>query len=178
MTRGLARGLSRGQARGHPGPKRPYVAPGVSTPRYDPKLEKGLREVREGGSLQKAARSTHVAPERLRAYLGEAARVERVKGRLVIRDDYRPRPFRIFSQGREVDVVLPGYDEARLAGQYMSEVGWFLRTNDVSLLAPFRGRSVQDVSGKRYVLETRPNVLYGLNLDSTESYEQIYRIIA
>jgi hypothetical protein len=127
--------------------------------------------------LQKAARSAHVAPERLRAYLDEAARVERVKGRLVIRDDMRHRRVPIFSQGKEIEIEVAGYDEARLAGQYMSEVGWFLSTNDVSLLAPFRGRSVQDVGGKRYLLETRPNVLYRLNLDSTESYEQIYRII-
>jgi hypothetical protein len=137
-----------------------------------------LRGVREGKSLQKAARSAHVAPERLRAYLDEAAHVEKEKGRIVIRDDVRPRHFRLFSAGKEIEVTLAGYDEARLAGQYMSAVGHFLRTNDVSYVEPFRGKSVRDVNGKRYVLETRPNVLYRLNLDSTESYEQIYRIVA
>jgi hypothetical protein len=95
-----------------------------------------------------------------------------------VRDDKRPRPFRIFSRGREVEVILPGYDEARLAGQYMSAVGHFLRTNDRKFLRPFEGRSVVDVRGKRHPLETRPNVLYRLSPDSTESYPQIYRIVA
>jgi hypothetical protein len=149
----------------------------VST-RYDPKLEVGVRELRKGKSLKAAARSAHVASERLRSYMDQVGRVERVKGRLVIRDDMRTRSVPIFSQGREVEVVLPGYDEARLAGEYMSAVGHFLRTNDVSYLVPFRGKSVQDLNGKRHLLETRPNVLYRLNLDSTESYEQIYRIVA
>jgi len=68
IERGLAKGLSRSQARGHPRPGERYSSAHTSTPRYDRRLEMGLKEMRRGKSLKAAARSAHVAPERLRTY--------------------------------------------------------------------------------------------------------------
>jgi hypothetical protein len=68
IVRGLKKGLSKSQARGHPRPGEKYSSPSTSTPACNRKLEMGLEEMRRGKSLQAAARSVHVAPERLRTY--------------------------------------------------------------------------------------------------------------
>jgi hypothetical protein len=68
IERGLAKGLSKSQARGHPGPGERHSSAHSSTPRFDKRLEMGLEEMRRGKSLNAAARSAHVAPERLRTY--------------------------------------------------------------------------------------------------------------
>ena len=68
IERDFAKGLSKSQARGYPSPGEKHSSPHTSTPRYDSRLEMGLEEMRRGKSLKAAARSAHVAPERLRTY--------------------------------------------------------------------------------------------------------------
>jgi len=68
IERGLAKGLSRSQARGHPRSDERHASTRTSTPRYDRRLEMGIKEMRKGMSLKASARSAHVAPERLRTY--------------------------------------------------------------------------------------------------------------
>src|SRR5215208_3982320 len=68
IERGLAKGLSKSQARGHPRSGERHSSTRTSTPRYDRRLEMGLKEMRRGKSLKASARSAHVAPERLRTY--------------------------------------------------------------------------------------------------------------
>lgn len=67
LERGLQKGLSKSQARGHPRSGETHAS-SASTLSYDRKLEAGLKEMRRGKSLKAAAKSVHVAPERLRNY--------------------------------------------------------------------------------------------------------------
>ena len=83
----------------------------------------------------------------------------------------------IFSEGKSLTIMVGDLSAASLAGKYMSAVGRFLETNDLSALAPFVGRSVVDLSGKEHPLETRPNVLYRLAAAGEHTFEQVYKIV-
>jgi hypothetical protein len=178
IQRGQQRGLSRSQARGHPGTGERHISARVTVPKYDPQLEAGLKAVRGGESIRGAAKSIHVAPERLRQYIAQTGVAENRGRRWRIGDDRRVRDVPLYTGGRLAVVRLPGYDEAYRAGRFMAAVSAFLATNDASLLAPFEGEYVTDVDGTRHVFETRPNVLYRLSLTAPASFEQIYRIVA
>lgn len=178
IERGTARGLSRSQARGHPrGGEAPASTRGTAS-RYDRHLEEGLKAVRGGSSVKAAAKSIHVAPERLRYYLAQTGVAEKQGGRWQIVNDRRPREMSIYSRGQLRQLVLPGYDEAAKAGGYLDAVGKFLDSNDPAHLAPFAGQSVMDIEGIEHPFETRPNVLYRLALTRDESFEMVYRIVA
>jgi len=177
IARGLRRGLTRRQARGHPGPGEPFVS-GVSGPKYEPRLELGVRRIREGHSLTGMARSLHVDPERLRRYALETGVVEKRGWRLVVIDDDRLREVLTYSRGKDQVIVLRGYEEAAKWGRYMSGVGHFLDTNDPAALLPFEDDGLTDIHGRFWPFETRPNVLYRLGLTPEDTYELIYRIVA
>lgn len=178
IERGLGRGLSRSQARGHPRPGESTATGRRSVPAYDPQLEEGLKAVRAGSSLGSAARTIGVSAERLRGYLVQTGVAEKQRGRWTVGNDPRTRQMTVYSRGREVTVLLPGYEPAFLAGRYMAAVGAFLDSNDPSSLSPFKGKGVMDVRGKHHPFETRPNVLYRLAQDGGDPFEQIYRIVA
>lgn len=145
---------------------------------YDPQLEAVVKDIRSGKSLSQATRHNHVSQEKARAYLRQTGVVEKERGRWVVTVDFRGRELSIFTQGREITITVPDYKAARFIGQYMSAVGHFTRTGDVSLLEPFQGKSVMDDKGHRYPLETRPNVLFRLTSVQTETFHEIYRIVA
>jgi preprotein translocase subunit SecD len=44
-------------------------------------------------------------------------------------------------------------------------------------LAPFAGVEITDANGSSYTLETRPNVLYRLDAEGGDTFEQVYRIV-
>ena len=178
IARGHELGLTRSQARGHPRHYEPYVSEIAKVSVWDPELEPGLKEIREGESLTEAARSLHVAPERLRSYLAQTAVGRKEAGRWRIGPDFRKRQMLVFSKGRALTLLLPDYEEANHAGAYMAAVGQFLRTNDGSLLAPFVGQGVRDAKGEFHPFEVRPNVLYRLNLTEEASFEEVYKIVA
>lgn len=177
IERGLEKGLSKSQARGHPRSGEKHSSASASTPRYDRKLEMGLKEMRRGKSLKASARSAHVAPERLRNYATQTGVVQKERRRWVVKDDHRQRQVQIFSGGRAHEITVAGYVEAELVGRYMAAVKMFLDTNDPTNLRPFVGQWVSDVNGKPYLLETRPNILYRLHASGIEPFEQIYRIV-
>lgn len=176
IERGLQKGLSKSQARGHPRSGETHAS-SASTPRYDRKLEAGLKEMRKGKSLKAAAKSVHVAPERLRNYARGTGVVHKEKRRWVVKDDHRQRQVQVFSGGQTHVITVAGYAEADLVGRYMTAVREFLRTNDPSNLQPFVGELVIDVNGRPYLLETRPNILYRLHAAGVEPFEQVYRIV-
>ncbi|MGI8405376.1 MAG: hypothetical protein ACR2OE_11540 [Thermomicrobiales bacterium] len=68
IARGLAGGLSRSQARGHPGSGEAPASRRTSTPAYDPRLEAGIKLMRAGTPLTRAAPAIGVSRERLRRY--------------------------------------------------------------------------------------------------------------
>jgi hypothetical protein len=122
-AQGLARGLTKSQARGHPAPGERAVTPRGEVAAYDPRLEFGVRAIREGKSLRRTARTMRVSEERLRTYAIQTGVVEKRGGRLTVGIDERPREIATYSGGREVTIVVPGYVEAARWGRYMSAVG-------------------------------------------------------
>ena len=103
---------------------------------------------------------------------------EKVRGRWTITKDRRPREELLHTRGKTIHVIVPDYDAASSVGLFMEEVKRFLLTNAVGLLKPFEGRGVTDIRGKYHPFETRPNVLYRLDATGTETFEDVYRIIA
>jgi hypothetical protein len=176
IQRGFARDLSRSQARGHPRLHERHVSPKLAKREINPDLEEARKKIQDGKSLTAAARQEHVAPERLRNYLGRMEVLEKRDGRWLV-NDQRPRPVLIYSRGRAYTVTVPNYEASKLVGEYMAAVKEFLKTPDATLLEPYKGKSVVDVKGKRHVFETRPNVLYRLDEAATDSFEQVYKII-
>lgn len=177
VERGLAKGLSRAQARGHPRHHEPYVAEIATARPWDPNLEEGLGQIREGRSLTAAARSIGVAPERLRSYVTRTGVARKERSRWRIGPDYRHRQALIHSNGRSFTIVVPNFAEASRLNSYMAHVRWFLDTNNPAHIAKFTGQGVTDIDGVFHPFEIRENVLYRLNETATESYEEVYKIL-
>jgi hypothetical protein len=178
IERALAKGFSVSQARGHAKQNEKPISKSAKKRLYDPRLEKGLKEVRRGKSLTNAAKSIGAAPKTLKKYI-EQSGVAKAKDRgLQFGADRRSRELLLYSSGQEVVITVKGFKPASLIGRYMATVRQFLATNDPSVLEPFKGQFVVDSKGQKYVFETRPNVLYRLAASGTESFEEIYRIVA
>lgn len=178
IARGKVKGLSRSQVRGHPRHHEPYISEIIKARPWNPELEEGLKQIREGESLTRAAKSLHIAPERLRAYLVRTGVARKERARWTIGPDARRREMLIYTRGRELVVILPDYSSAQLAGRYMAAVGSFLDSNDPNSLAEFVGQGVSDVDGQFHPFETRENVLYRLTETQTESFQDVYKIVA
>jgi hypothetical protein len=173
VERGRARGLTRSQARGH---ARADEAGLRAKPlKSDERLEKALRELRRTNNQAAAAKEARVSPERFRRFLREQKLAQR-KGRTWEITDQRTRTMTAITTRGERELRLPGFEAASLVGRHSAAVGSFMDTNDISYLQPFEGVTVQDTSGRIYVLETRPNVIRRLDA-SGETFEQIYRIV-
>ncbi len=174
---GKLKGLSKAQARGH----RRAVELAPSRQRAersleDAKLQLGLRFLRKTRNFTRAAKEAHISPERLRRYALEKGIIGKSGRRWSIKKDLARR-VPIYSGGSEHTITVDKFEAASLVGKYMSAVRQFLLTQDLSHLQPFEGKSVVDVGGKRYPLETRPTVLYRLSHSGGPSFEQIYRIV-
>jgi hypothetical protein len=88
-----------------------------------------------------------------------------------------PRKVLIYSEGREYTPTVGSYDQASLAGKYIDAVGDFWTTADRSHLEDFIGKSVTDIKGRAYPLETNPNALFRLRKLTRTSFEEVYRIV-
>jgi hypothetical protein len=177
IAKGLARGLSRSQARSHP---KPHEAGGLARrpprPIDDARLQLGLRVLRQEGSLNSAAREAKISPERLRHFATQKNLIEKRGRRWTVKRDL-PRRMKLFSNGKDISVIVGDFDAASKIGRYMAAVGKFLRTNNSTALGEFVGQSVTDITGKTHVFETRRNTLYRLAAATDHSFELIYRII-
>lgn len=169
IERGVARGISRAHARGHARP--------TSTSTYDRTLESGLHRMREGKSLVQAAKTIHVSPERLRRYVEQTGVAAKSNRKWILLEDQRVRSVPLYSMGAFLVISVIGFERASLAQRYMAAVGRFVDTNNFAHLRPFVGHGVADVNGKWHPFETRPNILYRLNANVSEPFEQLYRIV-
>ncbi len=177
IERGISKGQTRSQARGHPRSGEGHASRRASTPPYDRRLEEGLKEMRRGKSLKAAARSAHVAPERLRNYVQGTGVVRKERRRWVVGEDRRLRVVQVYSGGRAHEITVRGHDTSALVARYMTAVKQFLRTNNRDHLVPFIGEWVTDVNGRVYPLETRPNTLYRLHASGIPSFQDVYRLV-
>ena len=155
IARALARGLSKSQARGH----RRAAEATVATSRAqraleDAKLQMGLRYLRKEKNFTKAAKEAHISPERLRTEAIEKGLVEKRGRRWAIKRDL-PRRVLVITGGRERPLIVPDFKTASDVGKHASAIGSFARTTDIAFLRPFVGKTVTDIHGKSYVLETR-----------------------
>jgi hypothetical protein len=130
--------------------------------------------MKRGSSLKAAARANQVSQERLRRYLHESTQSTCV-GQVWKILDLRRFHLPIYSRGQIVELWLSA-DEASKAGEYLSAVGRFLPTGDVSLLKPYLGDGVRDVTGAFHPFETGPNTLYRLDSKGELSVPEIYKI--
>jgi hypothetical protein len=142
----------------------------------DARLQVAFRVLRQQRNLTAAAKAAKISPERLRRLATERRVLERRGRRWAVRPDL-PRRMLLYSDGKELTVIVGDFEAASDIGRYMAAVGKFLRTNRASVLGEFVGQSVRDVSGQTLVFETRPNKLYRLASASDQSFEQIYRIV-
>src|SRR5215813_4172798 len=81
IQRGQAKGLSRSEARGHGKPRSSGAEQKTEAFKFNRQLEEGLKSMRGGKSLRQAAKSIHVAPERLQGYIEQAGVAEKKSGR-------------------------------------------------------------------------------------------------
>ena len=175
LANAMARGLSRSQARGH-AKAGEQPSRGPPKPIEDERLQIALRVLRQEKSFDAAAKAARVSPERLRKHATERGLIEK-SGRHWQPKAALPRKVQLFSKGTTQTLIVPDAESASAVGKFMTAVGAFINTNDVSLLAPFIGQAVRDTAGKTHPFETSPNALYRIAAAGERSFEEIYRIV-
>ncbi len=177
IQKALEKGYTRTQARGHAKAGEAQLSKQRSPkPLEEARLQRALKELRQYRSLSGAAKVARVSPERLRSALLSKAAIEKQGRRWSVKPDL-PRKVLIYSEGREYTPVVGDFGEASLAGKYIDAVGDFWKTADRSHLEDFVGKSVTDIKGRAYPLETDPNALFRLRKLTRTSFEEVYRIV-
>lgn len=143
----------------------------------DPRLEIAVKGMNRGSSLTAAARSVNLPPKSLETFV-RPRRLAKRKGRRWVIKDNRLRRVPVITKGRIRLLTVRGYQQARLVGEHYNAAGDFVRTNDVELIDPFKGCSVQTVKGKQHPLETDPNELHRIAAMDTPPFHEIYEIIS
>lgn len=173
----LGKGFTRSQARGHAkAGEEPISKRRSPQPLDDARLQRAVKDLRKNGSLTGAAKTAGISPERLRKALLDKAAIEKQGRRWSVKPNL-PRKVLIYSEGREYTPTVDSYDQASLAGKYIDAVGDFWTTVDRSHLEDFVGKSVTDIKGRDYPLETNPNALFRLRKVSRTTFEEVYRIV-
>jgi hypothetical protein len=173
IERGVKRGWPRSKARGHGKPGRRRAKMARLT--YGEQFEKTLKALRVLKNQRLAAQSNGISTKRFRQFLREKRLAHYRKGKWRF-TDRRIRTIRVITTRGEKEIKARGYDASSWAMSHRAAVTNFLADPDPALLLPFEGRSIKDISGRRHLFETRPNVLYRLSSSGTESYEEIYRL--
>lgn len=141
----------------------------------DPRLEFAVREMNRGRSLSATARALGLSSPRLQNHL-KLKRLIKRKGKRWIAQDDRLRRVPVMSGGRSRIVTVRGFKAASLIGSHHHAAGQFVRTNDIELIKPFTGQTVQAANGRRYPLETDPNELHRIAAMDTPPFHEIYAI--
>jgi hypothetical protein len=128
-----------------------------------------------GRSLTATARSLRLLPKDLQKLLTQQGLVHRRGKRWVIKDN-RLRRIPVMTDGVIRNLTVRGFDQARLAAEHSQTVKKFVRTNDVTLLKTFAGRTVRAANGRRYALETDPNALHRIAAMDSPPFHEIYEI--
>ena len=140
-----------------------------------PLLEIAVREMNRGQSLTATAQSLKLPSANLQKILRERGLLKR-KGKRWVTKDNRLRRVPVMTGGRVRKLTVRGYQPASLVSEHHLAAGEFVRTNDIKLIKPFKGRTVQAVNGRLYVLETDPNALHRIAAMDTPPFHEIYKI--
>jgi hypothetical protein len=173
VTKRVARRTSRAQrkvSRVKKAPKRSR-----NSLKSDPRLEAAVLKVNRGQSLSAAACESNITRKQLQSYL-TGNRLTRRKGQRWVTKDNRPRRVPVMTNGRLRVLTVRGYDQARLVGEHHHAAGEFVRANDIKLIKPFIGQSVQAPSGRKYALEVDPNALHRIAAMDSPPFHEIYQI--
>jgi hypothetical protein len=201
IQRHEAAGRSRAQARGHAQASEQPIKtkPTVPHPTGErPPIELAVSAVRKGASLQAAAKQAGVSPERLRRHLhsipaATKATTKGAKGRWDLSQTPSDWLLHLAEPTSGAGMIaLPGQDgsgmtwitiagarQNSLAGEFSSATAYFKSSNDRTVLDPFIGKSLTDVNGKEWRLETRPDVLRRRMVQKNrdrEYYRQISKV--
>jgi hypothetical protein len=149
--------------------------PRILSLRADPRAEAAVLEMNRGRSLTAAARDSQLSRKQLQNYV-TLRRLAKRKGQRWVSKDTRLRQVPVMTRGRFRVLTVRGYEPARLVGEHHHAAGEFVRTNDIKLIKPFRGRTVQAVNGRRYILETDPNALHRIAAMDSPPFHEIYQI--
>ena len=155
--------------------KRQHRKPRRQRLRKDPLLEAAVLEMNRGRSLTATTKSVRVPSKQLKAYLRQH-RIAKRKGKRIVARDNRLRRVPVMTDGRVRVVTVRGYEQARLVGQHHNAVANFVQTNDIGLIEPFKGKSVQSAKGKEHTLETDANALHRIAAMDTPPFHEIYKI--
>jgi hypothetical protein len=142
----------------------------------DDRFETALKYLREGRSQKRAAEIGMVSVARFRRFLHRNKLAKFKNGRWRI-TDRRTREVAVISEASEKVIEVRGFSPASLVMRHRAAVTAFVDGPDLALLAPFEGLTVTDTSKRKYVLETRPNVLLRLANAGSDAEMKIYRLI-
>jgi hypothetical protein len=176
IARGLKRGLTLSQARGHPKPKERHASKRALTPLETHKIRVAMAEMLHGRrSLASTADSIGIPVERLRRILVERKLIKKLGSRWVAVNTRVP--IRMYSDGREIEIVVPNSKSRSEIGRYMNAVRALLQTNDPEELSDFVGKSVLDAARRAHPYETDPEALYQITSTGYETFEEIYKYV-
>jgi hypothetical protein len=142
----------------------------------DDRFETALKYLREGRSQKRAAEIGMISVTRFRYFL-RRNKLARFKGGRWQITDRRIREIKIISEGQMLLTKVRGFAPASLAMRHRAAFNHFLDSNDASVLTPFDGATIKDITKQKYVLETRPNVLLRLANTGGDAEMKIYRLI-
>ena len=137
-------------------------------------MEAAVLAMNRGASLSAAAKQEGVSRERLARFLLELG-IGASDGRKWTMADARPWFIPTLSQGKVVRVVVATFADRSRAGAYWNDVGRFLRTNDIKILAPYRGQGVMDSRTGRFIpFEIDPNELHRIASAGMPQFHEVY----
>jgi hypothetical protein len=145
--------------------------------KVDRRLEIAVREMNRGRSLNAAARTVGLSSKHLQQQL-KRKRLIRRKGSRWVAADNRLRRVPVMTGGRSRALTVRGFKPAHFIGKHHHAVREFIRSNDLELLKPFEGQTVQAANGRHYALETDANALHRLASLDEPVFHEIYRIVS
>jgi hypothetical protein len=176
IERGRKRGHSRARARGHKPPRESIAKRNTASVRE--RLDAAFEEFRKTKNLNRSAKSAKLSAERFALFIRQNRLARKHKGKWRLLPDKRPRDVDMLEAGLGWVVVrVSGFKPASEIGKHKAAVKAFKNNGDETVLAPFIGKSIVDVDGKRHEFETRPNALLRHFKTGRGSFEQTYKLI-
>ncbi len=152
--------------------KKPTLHTKLTPPQKTRPFSKRQMRVKTGPVRRSSKRI--IGPKKAPAHEQRVAKTKRGRFQAKPRKTQRQRSIVVFENGQAIRVKVTR-KAASAIGTYLNAVGRFLDTNDPEYLSRYAGRAIKDRSGKKHSFETRPNVLYRLNV-GIDTFEEIYRI--